>query len=229
MKRFLPLLFLASCASQSVKTPFSPPATAASHDELLKAIPRELFRGDMAGDQRATEDARFQFLDLVFLKNEPDDKVPMRIAVYKRENNVLHLLFVTPTPFAAGDCKHDECRARISMMPMGFQISRESFGAGGLKTDYRFVLDGNDYLLTGKGFQCRHPGGEESKQEDLKAKRECSLFYDYAGKHIHWRTGGPIHSDPLPETKPQHLLADKLRFEELSPENLCTPPAESKP
>lgn len=191
-----------------------PPETAPSHEDLVAAIPPDLFRGDLAGENRAENDEASVYYDFVFLKNEDADQVPMRIALYAKQGTALVRRFVAPTPFAPGDCRRGECRARIAPVPDGFQISRESFGADRLRADYRFVVDGNDLELIGKGFQAKAPGGGKA----------CALFYDYRKGRILRRSPAGSGTEPLRDAKASHLIADGVRFEAVAPADVCAPP-----
>ncbi|MGZ3672404.1 MAG: hypothetical protein ACXWR4_20930, partial [Bdellovibrionota bacterium] len=110
------IVALTACASVSrPRNEFSPPARALSHEELIAGFPPELFRGDIAGLNRENSGAAEEYLDFVFLKIEPSDQVPMRVAVYSRQKDTFTLEFTAPTPFSPGDCHRGECRARISV------------------------------------------------------------------------------------------------------------------
>jgi hypothetical protein len=206
---------LAGCASQGTKMPFEPPLRAASHEDLMKALPQELFRGDIAGDNRPRAGAESEYLDFVFLKNEDSDAVPMRVALYRKVGDHLQRDFVAATPFVPGECRRGECRARISVMLYGFQLSRESLAADHLRTDYRFVLDGKDLKLTGKGFSVKNPAGGFGKEGT------CTRYVDYEHGKIRSRAGDQTSVDALPNTKAPHLIADGLKFDSASAVELC--------
>jgi hypothetical protein len=218
MKKLFPaLVLLSACASQPRRETYEPPLTAPSQTELVQAVPPELFRGDSAGEYRGESAPESVFLDFIFLKNEPADQVPMRVAVYEKKEGSLVRLFVAPTPFAPGDCRRGQCRARIAAMPGGFQISRESLGADRFRADFRLLLEGSDLRLTGKGFQIR--------RDAAGRENNCAVFYDFAKGRIvrkHGRTGT---TESFPGAKPLYLLRDQLRFEEVSPGELCAPGA----
>lgn len=199
--------FLSACSSQATRPEFTPPPEAPDHQALIHAIPAELFKGDFSTADQATGEP----LEIVFLKNEPADLVPMRVVVYTKTNGKLTRQFVAPTPFAPGDCRREECRARVAEMPGGFQISRESFGADRLRADYRFRREGQDFTLIGKGFRAKRPG----------TAKTCSVFYDFGKARVLRREGGPTQAEKMAEAGHPRLLRDRLRFESMAPADLC--------
>ena len=207
-------LLLVACAHSPAPLPvFTPPSGASSPEELLRAIPADLFRGSISETIRERDST--EYLTVIFLKEAAEDQVPMKVALYARkQGGAPALVFVAPTPFAPGDCRRGECRARIAEMPGGFQLSRESFGADHLRADYRFTRADRDLALTGKGFQLKNERGET-----------CSIFYDYAKRRILHRRGKEARPERMPEGAEPRLIADQLRFETAVPETLCALPA----
>lgn len=206
-------LLLSACTHHGVTAPpFSPPDSAPTQEELLRAIPADLYRGEITATSR--ENDQTQYLYFVFLKEAPEDQVPMRVALYANaRGEALQLQFVARTPFADGDCRRGECRARIAEMPDGFQLSRESFGADHLRADYRFRRAGQDLELLGRGFQTKNDRGEI-----------CSVFYDYTKHRILHRRGKEARPEKMPIGPAPRLIQDRLRFETAVPETLCSLP-----
>jgi len=215
MKLLAPFtLLLAACSHQrQLPPPFSLPASAPTLEQLVRAIPADLFRGDFTTTSR--ENNQTQYFHFMFLKDEPEDQVPMRLALYTNERGKsLQLQFVARTPFSRGDCRRAECRARIAEMPDGFQLSRESFGADHLRVDYRFRRAGQDLELIGRGFQTKNEQGQT-----------CSVFYDYTKHRILHRRGTEARPERMPEGPPPRLIQDQIRFDTAVPKALCSLPA----
>jgi hypothetical protein len=204
------LLLLMACSHLAPpRATFEPPASAPSPEELIRSIPPDLFRGDLAATARESEHT--VYLCFVFLKDQPEDQVPMRVALYAyARGEAPKLRFVAHTPFAEGDCRRGECRARISEMPQGFQLSRESFGADHLRADYRFRLAGQDLELIGKGFQSKNEDGES-----------CSIFFDYTKQRILHRRGKEARPEKMLAGPAPRLVADQLRFDSDIPMPIC--------
>jgi hypothetical protein len=207
-------LLLNACSHAPAPSPaFAPPQGAASNEELVREIPPDLFRGSITSTSHDGDSTKY--LTYIFLKTEPADQVPMKVALYERQQGgAPSLVFVAPTPFANGDCRRGECRARIAEMPGGFQLSRESFGADNLRADYRFQRAGSDLALIGKGFQVKNEQGFQ-----------CSVFYDYVKRRILHRRGKDARPEIMSEGPAPRLIADQLRFETAVPETLCALPA----
>jgi hypothetical protein len=214
---FIALVLTACAHSPAPVPPFSPPQGAASAEELLRAFPPDLFRGSVSVTSRVGDTT--DYLTYIFLKTDPEDQVPMKVALYTRkQGGSPSLVFVALTPFVAGDCRRGECRARIAEMPGGFQLTRESFGADNLRADYRFTRSGSDLALLGKGFQVKNEQGFL-----------CSVFYDYVKRRILHRRGKESRPEKMADGPEPRLIADQLRFDTAVPETLCALPASAAP
>jgi hypothetical protein len=202
---------LTSCSSvKSHRLDIQPPEHAPSHEALLKAIPHEYFAGDVSGMNRTSSNLSPEYLEFLFLKNRREDRVPMRVAIYKQTVDGLVLQNSGPTPFSKDDCEDRTCIPRVSAAPNGFSISSLSQSDIHKEVTYTFILQKNDLLLTETFF-----GVHTNPMADYSIEGSCSISNHY----------GKMTRTPLEAAGkfPQFLFKDSIKFSNKEFLTICKP------
>jgi len=217
---------LLGCATSSIKkNDFQFPSSAASHDELLKGIPQNYQAGDISGNARLDSQSPLEFIEFLFLKNEPLDRIPMRVGIYQKNGDKLTLVYWAPLPTPSNGCQLGECSAKIFGMPMGFQLSINSKNEDHARVDYKFLWAKDDLRLMTKSLGV---GTEPLIRDDIAplCSRYYSFYLPFSKNQIPQRRdsfNGLSKTEPLSKDQlaPVFLKRDHLSFDVATSATIC--------